>query len=103
MVSAAERRLFWGTAVAVVVSDFVSKLIAESFLARRLPLPIIGDTVQLRLVYNEGAAFGLHVGDNSRWIFMALAHLQRGRLGHHDRRHRPRTFALAGRPRATAG
>src|SRR6266516_3696925 len=73
MVSAAERRLFWGTAVAVVVSDFVSKLIAESFLARRLPLPIIGDTVQLRLVYNEGAAFGLHVGDNSRWIFMALA------------------------------
>src|SRR5207247_1394915 len=40
---------------------------------RRLQLPIIGDTVQLRLVYNEGAAFGLHVGDNSRWIFMALA------------------------------
>src|SRR3989441_13001496 len=73
MVNAAERRLFWGTAAAVVVSDFVTKLIAESFLARRLPLAIIGDTVQFRLVYNEGAAFGLHVGDNSRWIFMALA------------------------------
>ena len=73
MVSVAERRLFWGTAVAVVISDFVTKLIAESFLARRLPLPIIGDTVQFRLVYNEGAAFGLHVGDNSRWIFMGLA------------------------------
>src|SRR3954470_19601688 len=73
MVSVAERRLFWGTAVAVVVADFVTKLIAESFLARRLPLPVLGDVVQFRLVYNEGAAFGLHVGDNSRWIFLGLA------------------------------
>src|SRR6266487_4355185 len=68
MVNAAERRLFWGTAVAVVVSDFATKLIAESLLARRLPLAVIGDVVQFRLVFNEGAAFGLHVGDNSRWI-----------------------------------
>src|SRR2546423_4497051 len=73
MVSAAERRLFWGTATAVVVSDFVTKLIAEAFLARRLPLQVLGDIVQFRLVYNEGAAFGLHVGENSRWIFLGLA------------------------------
>ena len=73
MENAAERRLFWGTAVAVVVADFATKLIAESYLARRLPLTVLGDFVQLRLVYNEGAAFGLHVGDNSRWIFLGLA------------------------------
>ena len=73
MESAAERRLFWGTATAIVVSDFVTKLIAESFLARRLPLSVLDDVVQLRLVYNEGAAFGLHLGDNSRWIFLGLA------------------------------
>src|SRR3989449_8195738 len=73
MVNAAERRLFWVTAVGIVVSDFVTKLIAESFLARRLPLQVIGDVVQFRLVYNEGAAFGLRVGDNSRWIFLGLA------------------------------
>ena len=73
MESAADRRLFWGTATAIVVADFVTKLIAESFLARRLPLQVLGDVVQLRLVYNEGAAFGLHLGDNSRWIFFALA------------------------------
>ena len=42
MVNAAERRLFWGTAVAVVVADFVTKLIAEAFLARRLPSSMIG-------------------------------------------------------------
>src|ERR1051326_8586607 len=70
MVNAAERRLFWGTAAAVVIADFVTKLIAEALLARRLPLRVLGDVVQLRLVYNEGAAFGLHVGDNSRWIFL---------------------------------
>ena len=73
MVNVAERRLFWGTAAAVVIADFVTKLIAEAFLARRLPLRVLGDVVQLRLVYNEGAAFGLHVGDNSRWIFLGLA------------------------------
>jgi signal peptidase II len=73
MVNAAERRLFWGTAVAVVIADFVTKLLAESFLARRLPFQVLGDFVQLRLVYNEGAAFGLHLGDNSRWIFLGLA------------------------------
>jgi signal peptidase II len=73
MESAAERRLFWGTAIAVVVSDFVTKLVAESFLARRLPLAVLGDFLQLRLVYNEGAAFGLHLGENSRWIFFGLA------------------------------
>src|SRR5436189_6152117 len=75
MVNAAERRLFWGTAVAVVVSDLVTKLIAESFLARRLPLQVIGDVVQFRLVYHEGAAFGLHVGEHSRWIFLGPASL----------------------------
>ena len=73
MESAAERRLFWGTAVAVVVSDVVTKLIAESMLARRTPLAVIGDFVQLRLVYNQGAAFGLDVGENSRWVFFGLA------------------------------
>lgn len=73
MGNAAERRLFWVTAIAVVVSDFATKRIAEALLARRLPLQVLGDVVQLRLVYNEGAAFGLHVGENSRWIFLALA------------------------------
>ncbi|MGH7607692.1 MAG: signal peptidase II [Gemmatimonadales bacterium] len=73
MESAAERRLFWGTAAAVVIADFVTKLLAEAWLARRLPLAVIGEWVQLRLVYNEGAAFGLHLGEHSRWIFFGLA------------------------------
>ncbi len=51
----------------------ITKLLAESLLARRLPLAVIGDWVQLRLVYNQGAAFGLDVGENSRWVFFGLA------------------------------
>jgi signal peptidase II len=99
MENAAERRLFWGTAAAVVVVDFVTKLIADAFLARRLPLQVLGDFVQLRLVYNEGAAFGLHLGDNSRWIFFGLAILALFVLGSLVRGTRPgdrfRLLALA--------
>jgi signal peptidase II len=72
MESAAERRLFWATALTIVVADTGTKLLAESLLARRLPLAVIGDWVQLRLVYNQGAAFGIYLGAWSREIFIAL-------------------------------
>src|SRR5438046_10488722 len=73
MANAADRRLFWVTAAAVVAADVVTKLLAESLLARHLPVRLIGDYVQLRLVYNQCAAFGLCLGAYSRWIFFALA------------------------------
>jgi len=62
MGNAADRRLFWTTAGAVVAADLVTKLLAESLLARHLPVQVIGDYVQLRLVYNQCAAFGLCLG-----------------------------------------
>jgi signal peptidase II len=73
MESGADRRLFWGTAGAIVAADVASKLLAESLLSRRLRVSVIGDFVQLRLVYNECAAFGLCLGAYSRWIFFGLA------------------------------
>lgn len=73
MPSAAERRLFWVAAGIVVVADLATKLLAEASLALRSAVPIIGETFQLRLVYNPGAAFGLHLGPWSRWIFLAVA------------------------------
>ena len=72
MESATDRRLFWTTAAAVVVVDLVTKVIAVAMLARR-PFEVVGDYVVLRLVYNQGAAFGIHLGDYSRWIFFGLA------------------------------
>jgi signal peptidase II len=98
MVNGAERRLFWGTLAAIVVSDFATKLLAEAFLARR-PLVVIGEWVQLRLVYNQGAAFGLDVGEYSRWVFFGLAVLALFVLGSMVRATRPgdrfRLLALA--------
>jgi signal peptidase II len=73
MVSAADRWLFWGVASGVLAMDAVTKVMAERMLSRRVPLQVIGDFVQLRLVYNEGAAFGLYLGEYSRWIFFGLA------------------------------
>jgi signal peptidase II len=67
------RRLFVLTALATVVLDLITKLIAEATLLRTPGIPVFGDWFQLRLVYNQGAAFGLHVGPYSRWIFFAVA------------------------------
>lgn len=72
MENGGSRKLFWLVASAVVIVDFITKLIAEATLSR-VPLRVIGDFVTLQLVYNPGAAFGIHVGDYSRWVFMTLA------------------------------
>ena len=99
MANAADRRLFWTTAGSLVGLDFATKLLAESLLARHVPLALVGDWVQLRLVYNQGAAFGLHLGEYSRWIFFGLAVVALIVLGSMVRATRPgdrfRLFALA--------
>jgi signal peptidase II len=63
---------FWGIALWVVVLDLVTKQLAVATLAHA-PVPILGDWLTLRLVFNPGAAFGIHVGQYSRWVFMVLA------------------------------
>ena len=66
-------RLFWGTLIAVVAIDLVTKLIAAGALSpQHVPHEVIGNNIRLTLVYNPGAAFGLNLGIYSRWIFMAL-------------------------------
>ena len=65
--------LFWPVAVLVVILDVVTKAIAATALIPALiPHPVIGDVARLTLVYNKGAAFGLHVGAYSRPIFAVL-------------------------------
>jgi signal peptidase II len=72
MQSSSSRQLFWWVACGVVVLDFITKRIAVAQLSAG-SVPVIGDWLTLRLVYNPGAAFGIHVGAYSRWVFMALA------------------------------
>ncbi|HET7600560.1 MAG TPA: signal peptidase II [Gemmatimonadales bacterium] len=69
----AERRVFWIAALGVVALDLVTKLLAEATLLLTPGVPVVGDWFQLRLVYNRGAAFGLHVGPYSRWVFFGVA------------------------------
>jgi signal peptidase II len=65
--------LFWPVAFVVVLLDVVTKAIAAAALIPALiPHPVIGDVARLTLVYNKGAAFGLHVGAYSRPIFAVL-------------------------------
>jgi len=69
------RRLFWPLAIAWVGLDFLTKRWAERALLPVPPIEIVGDWIRLRLVYNTGAAFGLHLGPYSRWIFLVVATL----------------------------
>jgi signal peptidase II len=69
----ADAALFWTTIAAVVVLDVITKALAVAYLSpMRMPHEVFGDGVRLTLVYNPGAAFGLHLGRYSRWIFMLL-------------------------------
>jgi len=68
-----ERWIFWAAAGLVVVLDLITKFVAEATLLRTPGIAVLGDWFQLRLVYNQGAAFGLHLGPYSRWIFLTVA------------------------------
>ncbi len=57
----------------IVAIDVVTKLIAKTTLIPyRMPREVIGEWVRFTLVFNQGAAFGLHLGPWSRQIFLVL-------------------------------
>jgi len=65
---------FWVIVAVTVVLDFVTKAWAvENLVPRHMPHEIIGDVVRFTLAYNPGAAFGMHLGPASRWIFAGLS------------------------------
>lgn len=65
---------FWGIVFAVTAVDAFTKALAVEHLApRHIPHRIIGDVVRFTLAYNPGAAFGMHLGPASRWIFATLS------------------------------
>ena len=71
--SSRNARLFWSVAAGFVVTDVVTKWWAVRTLApAHTRHQVFGDWLTFTLLYNPGAAFGLHLGDWSRWIFTAL-------------------------------
>ncbi|MEO6443881.1 MAG: signal peptidase II [Gemmatimonadaceae bacterium] len=71
--SSSKTLLFWPLMLSLVLLDRITKGIAEQTLwPRGVPHPVFGEWFRWTLVYNPGAAFGLHLGQYSRWIFLAL-------------------------------
>ena len=72
----AERRkliLYLGTVGGVILLDQVTKYVVERSLQLYNPVPVLGEFFRLTYIFNRGAAFGLNLGQSSRWIFMGLA------------------------------
>ena len=65
--------VFWTIIAVIVALDVITKRWAvHTLVPQRMPHEVIGETLRWTLVYNPGAAFGLHLGPYSRWIFLAL-------------------------------
>lgn len=60
-----------GIIPAVLVVDRLTKWWAEAVLPGN-PREILGGLMPLTLAYNTGAAFGLSVGEDSRWLFIPV-------------------------------
>jgi signal peptidase II len=59
------------TAASVVILDQGSKFWAEATLERGVGVPVIGELLQWRLVYNPGAALG--IGGDYTWVLTVIA------------------------------
>lgn len=55
----------------VIVLDLITKRWALDALASRRG-ELLGGLVPLTLAFNKGAAFGIRVGDDSRWLFVPI-------------------------------
>ena len=64
----------------VLVVDFISKRWALDALAGGRTLETLGGLMPLTLAFNKGAAFGLSVGDDSRWLFVPITFVALGLL-----------------------
>ena len=100
MQSRSNARLFWPVLALVAALDVVTKGVAERMLApQRFPHEVFGNWMRFTLVYNPGAAFGLNLGSQSRWIFTVLTLVALVILGRlylaTSRGDTPRTLALA--------
>ena len=59
----------------VLVLDFITKRWALTTLVGGNRLETLGGFVPLTLAYNRGAAFGISLGDDSRWFFVPITFL----------------------------
>jgi signal peptidase II len=57
----------------VIAVDQLTKAWVRSALEANDSVRVLGDWVRITYIHNEGAAFGLHVGEHSSLVFLILA------------------------------
>jgi signal peptidase II len=82
-----------GVAVAVLVVDQATKFWAERTLTGRGPIPVLGDVIQFRLLYNPGAAFSMGAG--ATWVFTIIAAIAVAVLLWYVSRPQPKGMAIS--------
>lgn len=74
MATSSRTRLFWATALIVIVIDQITKEWAvRNLQPPHIPHEIWGNFLRFTLAFNRGAAFSMSVGDYSRFIFGGFA------------------------------
>jgi signal peptidase II len=70
----ARNRLFWTTAIIVILLDQLTKEWAVRALQPpHIPHEVLGNFLRFTLAFNKGAAFSMSVGEHSRWVFGGFA------------------------------
>lgn len=64
----------------ILVLDFVTKRWALVALDDGRSIDLLGGLLPLTLAFNKGAAFGLSIGDDSRWLFVPITIVALGLL-----------------------
>lgn len=65
--------LFAGVLTGVVTIDFITKEMVQRSMSLYQQINVVGDYVRLTYIHNPGAAFGIHLGQYSRIIFLVLS------------------------------
>lgn len=72
--AAATKALVFATVLAGVLAlDIATKILVQKHFFLYQQMDIIGEYVRLTYIYNPGAAFGIHLGEHSRGIFLVLS------------------------------
>lgn len=72
--------LLAGVLFAVLALDISTKLLVQQNFYLYQQIDIIGEYVRLTYIHNPGAAFGIHLGEHSRQIFLVLSLIALGAL-----------------------
>ncbi len=71
--SARHHARYGAIVVGLVAADWVTKALVQRFMDPYQQIDLIGEYLRLTYIFNPGAAFGIHLGDSSRAVFLILS------------------------------